>query len=398
MSTLNLALSRAAFPEGQVDQMTASGPTAGDGRYTEDGLRHFAASETAALLQAERRRSDEIWLKALQAVKESLDRLETACDIAATTEPTNTTAAVSGVVERFVAAAAREADEAARSARAECELELAALRAAHQLSESNLRDERLKLHAALDAASRERAARAQSDAELADLKGSLAVCKSELGIAREELESAWAATASAERQLTRERTDRDNLMGVLRSVRRTVEDATTAAGSDPHTVAAELLTPEAPPPDEAQSTQQAVDQSAREVGQAPSGTLPHAQRNLVLVSGPQDHPNRGDADLLGYVRELLEGVETAYEADVARACPPADVLRRLADNLRIARERCFEDAAPRGDDAMALFEREVRVLLNASTATSFARHLGIAIHDLYRGATPASWTHARLAV
>jgi hypothetical protein len=367
-------------------------PTAG-GLQTGAALRQLATDETTTLLNAELAHADEGWRAGVASMSGLLRQLQQACDLALDARLTPGPLDVSPAVDKIVAAAMAEAQAAADRARARYEAELVELRARRQLLEGSLEDARDKMAAALTMASRERNERAVAEGARGEAERHAASLRTKLQAAQSELSSLRAELAAVDAQLTAERAKRARLDAALQSVHQVVEQAV------------ERLTP---PPTRSATTPDQSSGSTSEVARGAEGepeassdgrasSADAAPARAIALFSPQQRPDTpSDSEVVEWVRELLDDTEALYHADSAAGRTPGDMLAHLTANLSAARERCDERFAGHRE-ASSSFEVQVRMLLNSKSGTSFGRHLGIALHDLYSGAPPASWTQIRLA-
>lgn len=81
-------------------------------------------------------------------------------------------------------------------------------------------------------------------------------------------------------------------------------------------------------------------------------------------------------DLRGYARMLLDEVEYVYRADVSAKAPDEERLRRLAENLRCARQFFEQRAATEGAPMAHLLDDVLMTTTAARASTPFGRELG----------------------
>jgi hypothetical protein len=105
-------------------------------------------------------------------------------------------------------------------------------------------------------------------------------------------------------------------------------------------------------------------------------------RPLKLVTAD---PTPNNASWSEYATQLLEQIEASHQYDVESLEHASDVVDRLTEYLRMARElfltRFKEEPA-----AAEEFDRQMGRLLDTKGATTFARHLGIAWYAICRPA------------
>jgi hypothetical protein len=362
-------------------------------RAIED-IRAGATSDTTALLKAEIERCRGTVRQAFDGMKDALAGFERTCDQALGAGSAEASAALAGVVERMVAAATAASVAAAHRARAEARVEVDELQAVvaklHETQEldreqlKSLTDEfeqvSQKLAAAtgdlasvtarLETASSdlaaERSGRAETEAALKDAEGRLhkadeerrgltAAHDTRVRALQSELESLRGELARLQKQAEAERAERARLVAAIQQV--------VAPGE----IAAAITTPPAPPPPAAPP--------APAVASAPPAPSPSA--------APQEMPPppTSDPELVIYVEHLLKTVEAMYAEDVAARRKPDDILNRLTDNLRSARNVFRNHVGASDPEELTLFDYQLTTILNTTEDTAFGRHLGIAAYE-----------------
>ena len=92
----------------------------------------------------------------------------------------------------------------------------------------------------------------------------------------------------------------------------------------------------------------------------------------------------GSPNTDGYVTALLELVEARYRQDVESALPPADVVKRLTDNLRYASHLFAERLGRDPASESWVLKEEIAKLLHTTSATPFGRDSAIAAGEAER--------------
>jgi hypothetical protein len=171
----------------------------------------------------------------------------------------------------------------------------------------------------------------------------------------QELEQGRAERACLVRDLELERTERQRAFAVLDSIR-------SAMGGD--IAPRQAFTA----PTDVQAVEAPVSPGAERVAASESA------RSLKLVSSELT-PHH--ATWSEYATHLLDQLEASHQYDLESLERPSDVVARLTECLRMAREvflTRFNDEPAAGGE----FDRQLALLLDARGATTFARHLGIA--------------------
>jgi len=112
---------------------------------------------------------------------------------------------------------------------------------------------------------------------------------------------------------------------------------------------------------------------------------PAVARVLTLVEPRQpDEPERvvseAERQLETYVASLLDHLKTTYAADLAAEIQPATLVDRLMANLRFAREAYARRLPALGLEDERLLDRALTELMDAEAASSFGRHLAVALY------------------
>jgi hypothetical protein len=343
-------------------------------RGTRDGLRTFVEQEASALFITELARRQEEWRSALASVKQTLAGLETTCETLMTGAPDRPAEAVSALIERIVAAAAADAESLAQQVEARAKAEISEAQAVVVRLQADVRaaDEQLTLareQLDLERAARVRAESSTRDAQVAHekaraaLEGQLRSHEAGLQASREEVSALQQRLAAAQAEGANTSATLESLQRAVHGAMSTltvVQPAAAASGRpEPNANAARSDAVRPPVPDATTS----------KAGASSSGKAKRAGIADVLLN---------EVPTSRYATALLKSVEATYEQDLKSALPPADVVKRLTDNLRYASqiyaERLRSDPA---GDASAL-NRQLAELVRARSATPFGCDLAIA--------------------
>jgi hypothetical protein len=390
-------------------------PAAYEARASENvDVRELAMKEMSALFTDELARRDTEWSHTVESFKEALAALERTCGAAADrlAEPeAPPDAAVSRIADKLAAAAAAEAESAAQRTHAEAQVEIArlhglvdraqgeltaehdALKAARveitrltdlaDRTQGELTAERDTLKTAREELQQEQTARKNAEAgqEKAQAIHHLVVSDlaSQLQAAQSELKAARAEVTGLKHQLEAEQAERTKLVAALQTVQRAVafadsiQPATTAhaapieIGEAGGARTGEVGAAGAELASLAAATQAAVEE-------------PDAS-HLRLVTNPPRADTGSHPELLDYVTQLLAEMEAIYWADLRSEGNAADVVDRLAANLRYARDMFARRRAAYDVGDATLFEEQIAMLMDRKPETSFARHLAIAAYE-----------------
>jgi hypothetical protein len=357
-------------------------------RAIED-IRASATADTSALLKAEIERCRGAVRQAFDGIKDALAGFERSCNQSLGAGSAEASAALAGVVERLVAAATAASEAAAHRARAEARVEidelqgvLAKLREAQDLDRQQLESltgefetTSAKLTAAAGevttltaqlktatdelAAERTQAQTARATAESAlkqaeeERRGLVAAHEGQVQTLQADVESLRGELSRLQRQAEAERAERARLVAAIQQV---VAPGDLAVAVP---VAAPVATPEPPP--------------APPVVEKPAAAVASA---LEMPPPPSSDPG-----LVIYVEHLLKTVESMYAEDVAARRKPDDVLNRLTDNLRSARNVFRNHVGASDPEELTLFDYQLTKILNTTEDTAFGRHLGIAAYE-----------------
>jgi DNA repair exonuclease SbcCD ATPase subunit len=371
-------------------------------RAPQQDLRGTAAADAAALLAAEIERCRTAARKTLASLKETIATLERSSDEAIGNNQASQ-AAVTAFAEKVAAAANAASNAAAERARSEVRAQLEKVQASldavrsdlektreqlqastanlqaeqksRQQAESDLKRERESLKAMGDKLQAEQAARTQADAALKDAEKArqeaekkrqeaeksrqdvVASHDAEIKALRAELEAQQSEVARVRQQLEAEKAERARLVSAIRGV------------VDPGESAAAAPQPKPAKPKEAAPA-------------APAATSkPAAERKSESPQGKTAGEPAAEPELVAYVQHLFNTLEAMYSADVSAGRKSDDLLNRLTQNLRSARN-VFRNhiGAPEGAD-LTLFDHQLSELLGNPEESAFARHLGIAAYE-----------------
>jgi hypothetical protein len=354
-------------PDASVTTLSAATPA-------DSVLRDLAVKEMSALCVDELGRRDQEWTHTVESVKKTLAALERTCDVALDKFESGSqpSAAVARVVEKLVAAAGAEAESAAQRTRAEAQVEIDRLEAFVDRTEADLAEERRTLKLVREELEQERIARQNAEAaqEKAQSVHHLVVSDlaSQLQSAHAELKSERAEVAGLKQQLETERGERVKLVAALQTVQRAVLLADPAG-------AAPAPEPVPNPAAAAPTTSRSDASTTHKVDAAPDS------RPLKLVPNSRTADVDSHPELLEYVKQLLGEMETIYWADLRSEGNAADVVDRLAANLRYARDLFTRRLAAYDVRESSLFEQQISLLMDVKPETSFARHLAIAAYE-----------------
>ena len=345
-------------------------------RTDSDGLRALAEREASALFATELARRQDDWRSALASVKQTLADLQARCDTVVSAAPDAPAQAVSELIDKIVAAAAADAEALVQQVEARARTEAAEAQALVKRlqdeigsGQEQLRIVREKLDgeqaararaeaAAKDAQLAHEQARAALDTQLRSRDADLQTTRQEIAKLQERLAAAQAESATASATLDALRNAVQGAMSLT-----AVPPAAAAPGRAPN----------------AHATGGSATRAADPRATTPSATAASARAPVGDGRPTELPPNR-------YASALLKSVEAMYEQDVKSALPPADIIKRLTDNLRYSSqlfaERLRSDPAA---DQSALTEQIAR-LVTARSSTPFGRDLATAAGEAERHA------------
>ena len=311
-------------------------------------------------------------------------------------------------VERANTQAARLDCEKAQSARTRADAAYEdAETARHRLSmmfEREMRDVRADLEvqrAEVGRVTQERecemTARLRFAAALEAAKRASAMAEAERDAVRSELETGLIRIAALHRANADSEDARRALEGRLEialeteaTLRRQLAELVTAAEQAPHT------------PEALAGTEVDIDTLQRRIDDLANPAEPggddHQTRSgmrlaklaLVHTMRPETSPNltevapdpKVNTALSEYAAQVLGEVESLYEADVRSGFQPAELVHRLAENLRQAQGVFTRRRTSSGVDDSGLFDHALTSLLDAKGDDTFHRHLAVASYEI----------------
>ena len=90
-------------------------------------------------------------------------------------------------------------------------------------------------------------------------------------------------------------------------------------------------------------------------------------------------PSGADPQLELYVGELIDQLKTAYAIDLSAGLAPTAIVDRLMANVRSANDEYARESSTAGADPR-LLDRRLTELIDREAATSFGRHLAVALY------------------
>jgi hypothetical protein len=256
--------------------------------------------------------------------------------------PANSTDRVSDLVQKLVAAATAEVENAAQRTRAQAQIEIGELQLTIDRLQQQLHEEHDKLKAA----------------------------SVELTLAR-------ATASQLKEELEAERAEKARFAATLETVRLMV------SGMDPEPHCADPTPPSTMPLAEADDDLTDDD----DAGRAPLPEFRTADAALATShrstpAAPAAGTGTGTAsafDTNGHLAQLLGQIEEIYRSDLKLAEGTSEVVARLGANIEYARDAFARrlDSTDVGD--AALFDRHLASLLDARSGTPFGRHLAMAV-------------------
>ena len=349
-------------------------------RATEDA--RDLPDATSAAISDEVQRAHAAWRQTLEAVKAAIAGLERSCESAIEAHQ----GSAADLVDKLVAGARAGADEAAREARAEAQIEIAGLQgelaalknAIDGLKEDlELERDRVKAISAqldLEVAGRVRAESERDEARRVSQQAASAA-ESQARELRAESDARRAELALARQQLDAARAERSRLIATFDSVQRVLSLGQSVDGPDAQEAGRDLVRPEDGAPKDA----------------SPQNSIESAPSVAGPAAGPSDAPGpdvEPNPEVIDDVRRVLEQVEAMYSADVNAGRSPMDVVDSLTASLRYARDVIVARWEPGDCDAEAAFDQQIAVLLELKAGTTYARHLSIAAYASRRPSPP----------
>lgn len=312
---------------------------------------------------------------------------------------------LSGIIDRLMTGAVAEADAAVERVRAVGHLALEAGQASlaeqtrrnDELTESllqseiqveqlreSLRAECEQTKAARNVYEMEQTARARAEAandEANDIhKEAVLAYEAKLHAAQTQLDAVRAELVGVKQQLEAEISERARLIGAIRIVQQACASVESQKPQEtgPGTQEQPRTTTRVDHTPAADITADAVHQS--DDRRLPSAT-PASDRHLKLVAPGETATVAASPRLLEYFKELFAQIDAMYQVDQETRAS-ADVVGRLAANLRYARDRFMQRANTEGADGATLFGQQLSVKLDEVNGTGLERHLAIAAYEL----------------
>jgi len=329
-------------------------------------LQHPSTESTAgADVQRRTTSPRDAWKMQIASVKAAIAGLESVCSgiISQALESDMQAAAVIEDARRRIADVTSAADAAVHRARLQADVETAEL---HQVVE--------RLRRELEA---ERNAHAADDKLPADEAAAL---KAQLKAARSECEDLAC-------RLEAERAKRTRLIDAVRALHQSRPASETGgvvvsvhsyqADAEIHMVG-ETETESAP-------TQVAM------VSPTSVDDAPHPLRETAATEREEDAAPGESADTVtlhfnldDYARQLLDDIESVYDADEASGMPPSELVGRLLGNLVFATDVFDRRASYASGTGRVMFQQQLAIALDAKAGTSFGRHLAVAAYDYFQ--------------
>jgi hypothetical protein len=291
------------------------------------------------------------------------------------------TATVAKVIAHTEATVRQMADQARQ------QFETAESALLRQIAEAHadLEAERKSAAGLADELAKERTARQRAEASYAEaqaLKQQISSAYDErLRSLTLELEALRREAAELAAQLSAESAERARAAGVLDSIR----TALVAVGIQPSPSPSPSGPGDAATTSPAPAAEILADAERADPQAPPSGVdvdepSADAARTLKFITRPQAEAR---PHLKEYAARLLEHVETSYWQDVESLQHPTDVVTRLVDYLRTARELYVARCQAEGELSSAdEFQRQLSTVLDTKGSTSFGRHLAIAWYEV----------------
>ncbi len=386
IAQIRLATSGAPSPiiekPGTPARPTGSEPTHRD-------LRQVLSTELGDLLTNAEGRLENDLRSVLESARTALTALERTCEAASvklTDHPSASAAAVPELVERFVDAAAHETKAAVQRARAQGQADIARLEDLVARLKTEVQAERDQLRTAREQldTQRDACARAEAACEEAKREGARIVTtfKAQLQTLQADLEAERARVSRLTREIDIATDERSKLVAAVQAVRRAVSFAEPAGSAE---------APQSDPvPHDSSPHLEPTHQA--DLGSAPGRSSIVAESRLPAESTTTNQ-SVADADdgvalepppdpaVVANTERFLAEIERTYQLDVESERSPIEVVDRLVANLRYARSEVCQSCNS-GMDAGLLFEQQMMMLVDARSGTAFARHLGIAAHQL----------------
>ena len=354
-------------------------------------LREAAATDVAALLNAESERCRDTARQTLGSLKHALADLEQSCDEAIAGNRGETRDSIAGFVERLMAAAGEASEAAAQRADMDAQAEIEQVQAALREMRAELAKEREQLQALNASFEMERSRRVQAEIALNGARESLLSLTDKLQLAETASAQAEAALKDAEHARQELMLTHESQLEALRAeaarhraeVSRLQQHIDAEKAERARLVAAiqRAVDPGEPPPPVPHA------KAHSSPGASPSGAVATSmpaptQGSVEAAAQPEsataesEHP-----ELVAYIEHLLTTLDAMYAADVSARKTSADLVNRLTQNLRSARTVYRNYVGASEGTELTLFDRQLTRVLANPDDTSFARHLGIAAYE-----------------
>jgi len=216
--------------------------------------------------------------------------------------------------------------------------------------------------------------RAQAEAELAELRGTIDRLRQELQSERsqrqsmaDELAAARTNAARLTGELETERTEKARFAATIETVRLVISGVDVGPDSA-DAAPASIEVAEA----DDELTREEIDGAP-----AASGDIPENQ--VASGGGSDDH-----------LSQLLSQIEEIYRADLACAEGTSELVARLTANLEYARDAYASRIGSRRENDVANFDRQLPALIDARSGTPFGRHLAMAMRCMARTRSAAA--------
>jgi hypothetical protein len=223
--------------------------------------------------------------------------------------------------------------------------------------------------------------RAQAQIEITELQRTIARLRDDVQTERDRLEAAStelilarAAASQLKEELEGERVEKARFAATLETVRLVI------SGIDPE-VHGPDLTPRstshaAEGDDELTESEFDADLGLAEFQ---SGDPVVAAHQSLQADDMPDRDAASQADAAGHLAQLLTQIEEIYRSDLKSSEGTSEVVTRLAANLAYARDAYARRLDSADGDDVTPFDRQVAALRDARSGTPFGRHLAMAL-------------------
>src|SRR5262249_14306601 len=181
-------------------------------------------------------------------------------------------------------------------------------------------------------------------------RAELELGRAEIGQLKQTIENERAEIAQLKQTIENEKAQRVRLLEALQTVQRAVSMDGPAPASAPAPAAAEAKS------------------------DAPA-------KGLKLITSNKPPLSEIDRELVEYVQQLFEQLQSMHAADLKSVGDSSAVVDRLTANLRHAQSVFQRRMQSAGAGDSKLFEEQLAALLDAQSDTAFGRHLAIAAYD-----------------